>query len=87
MRGIMDLHYTLKNRRQQPNFQGTSRPAWDGVAVLVFAPRGRRGVHRPQLATYGNTYGPFGITATLAAGPYSASDSATACSTDAAGSA
>src|SRR5262245_32765937 len=36
--------------------------------------------------TYGNTYGPFGITATFAAGPYSASDSATAASTVAAGS-
>ena len=37
-------------------------------------------------ATYGSTYGPFGMTPTFAAGPYSARQSATARSTDAAGS-
>jgi hypothetical protein len=37
-------------------------------------------------ATYGRTYGPFGITATRAAGPYSARLAATASSTLGAGS-
>ena len=40
----------------------------------------------PSHATYGNTYGPLGITATRACGPYSANDSATACSTVGTGS-
>src|SRR5206468_582347 len=36
--------------------------------------------------THGSTYGPFGITAMVASGPYSVRHSATAASTDAAGS-
>ena len=49
---------------------------WGGSAPKPFS-------HTPS--TYGSTYGPFGITAIRAAGPYSAKLSATAASTLAAG--
>src|SRR5262245_39675989 len=50
------------------------------------AGRRRRALFSLTRATHGNTYGPLGITAIVALGPYSARQSATACSTVGAGS-
>src|SRR5262249_47022076 len=79
--------------RDSEFIQPTHRPHEAGRGRLEeMAAAGRRATAPVTLrsvqlfATYGNTYGPFGITATLALAPYSRKQSATAFSTVSAGS-